>query len=336
MGFPVFRDDIDLGYDAYPQFLSTAPKHPRSNHSPSASTKKSIKQRPASPAKSPATRLSHSPSASTKRSIKPQPASPPRSFRTSLNRSRSDSTKPSLSRSSSLSSCSIDFTSLDDLVHHPPYPKPAGPISIAYHRPEPRSHHNSRPHRGHNHNGYYPHGPGSYGDRYQRIIAASSRAHFNKGQDLIDSLDLTSEPRHHEGPYDAVHPARNKTKYSPMDAVKNQTAEHAHAHPRQETQTEVASHRPDPNRPLFPPGTVDNQGFVYNEIDEGANYLFDTMRLPGYKFTEADFANDPFYTDPYPEPIARTQRKLAKLAEKVKAKSQKGKKRLHNIFPKSS
>lgn len=116
--------------------------------------------------------------------------------------------------------------------------------------------------------------------------ATTSHLRYTRGnQDLIDSFDNAAPSSyHHEGPYDAVSRARNRNPASsPLRALANQTAGPSNSSRKENKSNEdsLNSHRPLPSQPLYPPGTVDREGRVY-DFEEGANHMFDTMRLPGY------------------------------------------------------
>ncbi|KAJ5511029.1 hypothetical protein N7453_003132 [Penicillium expansum] len=114
--------------------------------------------------------------------------------------------------------------------------------------------------------------------------------------DIIDRLDnVTNFSYHHEGPYDAARPERNRfTQSSPLEAVKD--------------------HRPLDGVAFYPPGTMDRNGQEYS-YEEGSNMMNDFagnfMRLPGTKFTDEDFKNDPFYNRPLVNPFSELRRKIS-------------------------
>lgn len=120
----------------------------------------------------------------------------------------------------------------------------------------------------------------------QYATTTISHLRYTRGnQDLIDTLDNAATTLyHHEGPYDALSRVRNRNPaLSPLRALENQTAG-PNDSSRQENRcndNKLNSHRPLPSQPLYPPGTVDREGRVY-DYEEGANIMFDTMRLPGY------------------------------------------------------
>ncbi|KAJ5555383.1 hypothetical protein N7535_007818 [Penicillium sp. DV-2018c] len=133
--------------------------------------------------------------------------------------------------------------------------------------------------------------------------------------DIIDQLDdVTSFSYHHEGPYDAARPERNRvSQYSPLEAVKESNAEALRATPHHKIVDALDSHRPLDGVAFYPPGTVDRQGQEYT-YEEGSNMMNDYgnfMRLPGVKFTDDDFKDDPFYNRPLLHPFTRLGRKIS-------------------------
>ncbi|KAJ6172158.1 hypothetical protein N7470_001225 [Penicillium chermesinum] len=141
--------------------------------------------------------------------------------------------------------------------------------------------------------------------------------------DIIDQLDdATGFSYHHEGPYDAARPERNRvSNLSPLDAVKESNEEALRATPRDKIVDCLHSHRPLDGTAFFPPGTTDRDGQVYN-YEEGTNMMNEYgnfMRLPGTsmrltlvkKFTDEDFKNDPFYNRPISNPFTELRRKFS-------------------------
>ncbi|GAD94199.1 conserved hypothetical protein [Paecilomyces variotii No. 5] len=119
--------------------------------------------------------------------------------------------------------------------------------------------------------------------------------------DVIDRLDDVADIQyHHEGPYDAVYPERNRnSKRSPVEAVRESNAMTLKATPADMITDSIQRHRPLDGVAFFPPGHSDRDGHVY-EYEEGPNMVGEEygnfMRMPpGFKFTEEDFKNDPFY-----------------------------------------
>lgn len=103
--------------------------------------------------------------------------------------------------------------------------------------------------------------------------------------DLIDQLDnVTAYSYHHEGPYDAVRPERNRAgSLSPLEAVKESNEEALRATPRDKIVDCLHSHHPLDGTAFFAPGTTDRNGQVY-DYEEGTNMMNDFgnfMRLPG-------------------------------------------------------
>ncbi|KAJ6178199.1 hypothetical protein N7519_008660 [Penicillium mononematosum] len=139
--------------------------------------------------------------------------------------------------------------------------------------------------------------------RRKREHSAPRRSRTNKypryqlvQPDIIDRLDdVTNFSYHHEGPYDAARPERNCfSQSSPLEAVKD--------------------HRPLDGVAFYPPGTTDRDGQEYS-YEEGSNMMNDFsgnfMRLPGTKFTDEDFKNDPFYNRPYVNPFSELRKKIS-------------------------
>ncbi|KAL1879547.1 hypothetical protein Plec18167_004004 [Paecilomyces lecythidis] len=119
--------------------------------------------------------------------------------------------------------------------------------------------------------------------------------------DVIDRLDDVADIQyHHEGPYDAVYPERNRySKRSPVEAVRDSNAMALQATHPDMIKDSIQRHRPLDGVAFFPPGHSDRDGHVY-EYEEGSNMVGEEygnfMRMPpGFKFTEEDFKNDPFY-----------------------------------------
>ncbi|KAJ5802130.1 uncharacterized protein N7503_004580 [Penicillium pulvis] len=133
--------------------------------------------------------------------------------------------------------------------------------------------------------------------------------------DIIDELDdITVYSYHHEGPYDAARPERNRvTQLSPLEAVKESNEEALRATPRDKIIDSIQGHRPLDGTAFFPPGTTDPNGQSY-EYEEGSNMMNEYgnfLRLPGKKFTDEDFKNDPFYTQPISNPFTQLKKKLS-------------------------
>lgn len=103
--------------------------------------------------------------------------------------------------------------------------------------------------------------------------------------DIIDQLDdATLYSYHHEGPYDAVCPERNRvSQHSPLEAVRESNEEALRATPRDKIIDCLHSHRPLDGTAYFPPGVTDREGQTYS-YEEGSNMMNDYgnfMRLPG-------------------------------------------------------
>lgn len=103
--------------------------------------------------------------------------------------------------------------------------------------------------------------------------------------DIIDQLDdVTNYSYHHEGPYDAVCPERNRvSQRSPLEAVRESNEEALRATPRDKIIDCLNSHRPLDGVAFFPPGETDRYGQTYS-YEEGSNMMNDYgnfMRTPG-------------------------------------------------------
>lgn len=142
--------------------------------------------------------------------------------------------------------------------------------------------------------------------RHKRDHSASQRRrthHYSRNSqlvnpDIIDALDdVTAYSYHHEGPYDAVRPERNRdSKHSPLDAVKESNEEALRATPRHKIIDSINSHRPLDGTAFYPPGVTDREGHTYN-YEEGSNLMNDFgnfMRMPGMVSTStANHSNGP-------------------------------------------
>ncbi|OJJ46090.1 hypothetical protein ASPZODRAFT_142719 [Penicilliopsis zonata CBS 506.65] len=152
---------------------------------------------------------------------------------------------------------------------------------------------------------------GTRGHRHHR----SARHSRPKNTDVIDQLDDASAFQyHHEGPYDAALPRRNQdSKKSPIEALKDSHAEILKATPHDKLVDCLESHRPLDGVAFFPPGHTDRDGNTY-DYEEGSNMMNDYgnfFRVPGLKFTEEDFKNDPFYNSPPPKPFTALKKALS-------------------------
>ncbi|CAG8029296.1 unnamed protein product [Penicillium salamii] len=134
--------------------------------------------------------------------------------------------------------------------------------------------------------------------------------------DIIDQLDnVTAFSYHHEGPYDAARPERNRfSQSSPLEAVRESNAEALRATPQHKISDALNSHRPLDGVAFYPPGTTDRNGQEYS-YEEGSNMMNDFagnfMRLPGMKFTDEDFKNDPFYNRPVVNPFSQLRKSIS-------------------------
>ncbi|RMJ24090.1 Pal1 cell morphology protein [Aspergillus sp. HF37] len=210
------------------------------------------------------------------------------------------STRTTSSGRSSLSS--IPSTPLI-LEHQPPKPSTSSQGSITGYSP-PGHGCSTRNHRS--------------GSRHRKAMPV--RTSRRGDEDNIDALDDAAfSLYHHEGPYDAATPARNKIPgQSPVLAFGDPSTDSG-KYSHEKCTNNLDGDSPRTEQVLPPPGVVDRDGRVY-EYDDGSNVLYDIMLLQGPKFTDEDFANDPFYADPYPKPIKDFQENLAKFGRRVKRK----------------
>lgn len=104
--------------------------------------------------------------------------------------------------------------------------------------------------------------------------------------DVIDQLDnVGSVQYHHEGPYDAVYPERNRCSLgSPIEALKESNEETLRATPMYKIMDCIRHHRPLDGVAYYPPGTTDPQGHTY-QYAEGDNMMAEIegsfVRTPG-------------------------------------------------------
>lgn len=145
----------------------------------------------------------------------------------------------------------------------------------------------------------------------QPSIARRPRLPHREGDvrntDIIDSLDTVGlGAYHHEGPYDAASLASNRSSdRSPMAALTS------------ESSSSTSDSRPSSSGVAsLPPGMCDRDGRFASE-DSGTNVLVDYLSVPAQNFTDNDFENDPFYTDPYPKVIEDFRRGLRKWARRL-------------------
>lgn len=94
--------------------------------------------------------------------------------------------------------------------------------------------------------------------------------------DIIDRLDSAALfSYHHEGPYDAVYPERNRiTRESPIEALRESNAEALRATPHHKIADSVNRQRPLDGVAYFPPGHTDPEGQTY-DYEEGYNLMND-------------------------------------------------------------
>lgn len=277
MDLIAFAELIDMGPQPYPPFPKAGSKDlaPRQSRSPSVLTRKSTKPRPASPA--PSSVSIPSIEFHGLENLAPLPLNgngatkqrrnrrhhhngswPPPTIASSSNSRSTRSGQPTTGSSR---------RSRNDWLYEHTVTFSSGSRSNRSDQSTSVSSRHSRP---------------DWADRY--VTACTDYNRYTRGnQDIIDSLDHTAIfSYHHEGPYDALSRARNRNQHlSPLQALENQTAGPSNQKRKEDGSDSPNSHRPLPSQPLYPPGTVDREGRVY-DIEEGANLMFDTMRLPGY------------------------------------------------------
>lgn len=97
--------------------------------------------------------------------------------------------------------------------------------------------------------------------------------------DIIDSLDHSAYYMyHHEGPFDAASRARNKVSDGgPLEALAGQH----NVSPKPPRRDNNPDNRFAKQFHL-PPGTVDREGRVHDDDDDGSNMMYDIMKHPGY------------------------------------------------------
>ncbi|KAN0066998.1 hypothetical protein V8E54_014922 [Elaphomyces granulatus] len=136
--------------------------------------------------------------------------------------------------------------------------------------------------------------------------------------DVIDRLDDVSKLQyHHEGPYDAACAERNNcSQSSPVAALHESNAEILKATPPYKIDDCLHCHRPLDGVAFYPPGVTDPEGNDY-DYSEGFNIMTEPdmnfMWIPRMqKFTDADFAHDPFYSGDRVGPLRGIRSLLSK------------------------
>jgi Pal1 cell morphology protein len=165
--------------------------------------------------------------------------------------------------------------------------------------------------------------------------------------DAIDRLDDVSKLQyHHEGPYDAACAERNNcSQSSPVAALHESNAEILKATPPYKIDDCLHRHRPLDGVAFYPPGVTDPEGNDY-DYSEGFNMMTEPdmnfMWIPRMvgchaptlskllaptpdgpdidnnhgmsqqKFTDADFAHDPFYSGDRVGPLRGIRSLLSK------------------------
>ncbi|KAL4989830.1 hypothetical protein BDW68DRAFT_175585 [Aspergillus falconensis] len=137
--------------------------------------------------------------------------------------------------------------------------------------------------------------------------------------DVIDRMDTAAQfSYHHEGPYDAVYPERNRISiHSPLDALRESNEEALKATPHHMIVDAIGRRRPLDGVAFYPPGHTDREGQTY-DYEEGPNLMADFSLSPRQKFTEEDFRNDEFYNAPL-KPFAPIRNVFRRTSRKLKA-----------------
>lgn len=129
-------------------------------------------------------------------------------------------------------------------------------------------------------------------EQYQKKKSQRSHRHHQSSRknrvkpDIIDQLDDVSTLKyHHEGPYDAIYPERNRISHrSPLEAVKDSNEETLRATPHYKIMDSIQRHRPLDGVAFYPPGTTDEEGHTY-DYTEGDNMMTEVHgnfpRAPG-------------------------------------------------------
>ncbi|KAN0072840.1 hypothetical protein V8E54_008954 [Elaphomyces granulatus] len=126
--------------------------------------------------------------------------------------------------------------------------------------------------------------------------------HCRVHADIIDRLDDVSGLQyHHEGPYDVACAEKNQSdQSSPVAALSHSNTEILKATPPYKINDSLHCHRPLDGVAFYPPGATDPEGNTYDYSEGSDMHMTDRdmnfMWIPGIKFTDADFANDPFYS----------------------------------------
>lgn len=108
--------------------------------------------------------------------------------------------------------------------------------------------------------------------------------------DIIDRLDSAALfSYHHEGPYDAVYPERNRiTRESPIEALRESNAEALRATPHHKIADSVNRQRPLDGVAYFPPGHTDPEGQTY-DYEEGYNLMNDAGNFTRFFVSPSQF-----------------------------------------------
>ncbi|OAX77507.1 hypothetical protein ACJ72_08193 [Emergomyces africanus] len=132
--------------------------------------------------------------------------------------------------------------------------------------------------------------------------------------DVIDFLDdITPFHYHHEGPYDAASPYRNRSRQNsnPIDALKITNQEALKATPPGKLEDSIRHSRPLDWVAYYPPGSTDPEGNTY-DYEEGWNMMAEEdretspiSRRPGMKFPDEVLKNDPSHMCLLSQPIRK-------------------------------
>ena len=121
----------------------------------------------------------------------------------------------------------------------------------------------------------------------------STRKHHIR-PDSIDKLDEVGATYHHGGPYDATLYARNNSKDSPLQALRDSNSEALKATPQEKIVDSLKGHRPLDGTAAYAPGEMGRNGHVY-EYEQGENMMTDLnpgggayKRWPGVQYHRDD------------------------------------------------
>ncbi|KAL5001632.1 hypothetical protein BDV10DRAFT_182197 [Aspergillus recurvatus] len=155
--------------------------------------------------------------------------------------------------------------------------------------------------------------------RPSRLSGQNVRRSQIVNPDFIDRLDTAAQfSYHHEGPYDAVYPERNRISiHSPLDALRESNEEALKATPHHMIADAIGRRRPLDGVAFYPPGHTDREGQTY-DYEEGPNLMADCSLFPCQRFTEEDFRNDAFTNTPI-KPFAPIRNVFRRTSRKHRA-----------------